>query len=79
VVQDNAESLGITVRRSTSIRLKAFEENEIFLSLLPILTPTLASLEEIIGVEKDRKDLDLEGDIISLKKNQGEQERIMHT
>jgi hypothetical protein len=62
-VQVNAESLGITVRWSTSIRLKALEENEISLSLLPIFTPTLASIEEIIGVENDRKDLDLEGEI----------------
>jgi hypothetical protein len=63
-VQENAEYFGITVRRSTSIRLKALEENEISLSFLPILTPTLASLEEIIGVEKERKDLDFEGEII---------------
>jgi hypothetical protein len=63
-VQENADTLGITVRWSTSIHLKALEENEIFLSLLPKLTPTLASLEEIIGVGKDKKDLDLEGNII---------------
>jgi hypothetical protein len=40
------------------------EENEISLSFLPILTPTLVSLEEIIDVEKERKDLDFEGEII---------------
>jgi hypothetical protein len=34
------------------------------LTVLPILTPTLASLEEIMGFEKERKDFDLEGDII---------------
>jgi hypothetical protein len=63
-VQENAKSLGITVRWSTSIRLKAFEENKISLSVLQILTPTLASLDEIICVEKDKDDLDLEGDMI---------------
>jgi hypothetical protein len=39
-------------------------KKKISLLVLPILTPTLASLDEIIGVKKDKKYLDLEGDMI---------------
>jgi hypothetical protein len=55
VVWDNAETLEITIRQSTSIRLKTLEKTKISFSLLPILTSTLLSLEEITVVKKTKK------------------------
>jgi hypothetical protein len=63
-VLENVETFGVTVRRSTSIRLKTLEETEISFSELPSLIPTLHSLELISGVEKDKYDFALQGEFI---------------